>query len=177
MRNAELGMATLLKWKQPKAVEQEEWCEAGPQMKQMLRCWFKWWIPLAPLTVYLVSRIDPTSTWRTAQCLAEGILVFPLWFYAMIRLQRLMSTWYEIGDKMIVGRSGSSSRGYRWSQVEAFRISSRDDLPGIRFFEFKVKGLKRWNRWGFNPSEVDESRLRAILDEHLPGKCWDNVTG
>ena len=28
----------------------------------------------------------------------------------------------------------------------------------------------------FNPSEVDESLLRSILEEHIPGKCLDNTS-
>jgi len=166
-------MVVLTKWKVPQAAAEHALRRELEKMRSLRWRYLMWWLLLGGPTLYVVYRLDPSSLTRTAIGIAVCMAWLPLVVY--ISLRSGSSPTYELNEKGLLRRS--SSHLYNWKQIQGYRFGDDPDLPGLRCFEFKAWSLygSKWRIWHFDPSEVDESLLRSILEEHLPGKCLDNM--
>jgi len=163
-------MSGTLKWKQPKLAADWERTHvaAGRRVPPALQA-----LALAAL-FGLYMFLTKHSVVAIHFILMFGVL--DLAFPAFSRWRKRRSgTTYVVGpiglsipQPMIVAR-------WRWPTIEAYALTDHPDLPGLRCLAFRARRSMAWNLWFFDPFEVSESDLRAILEEHLPGKLVDSI--
>jgi hypothetical protein len=120
---------------------------------------------------------DKAAVGRGALGLLVGTVLLPLWFCVTLWLAVKYGERYEICKTGLIKRAGNNSAFHKWDNIEYFRIVDNEDVPGAKAVEFKVSRFKSLIKWSFDPAEVEESELRRLLEEHLPGKNWESVGG
>ena len=172
-------MAVLAEWTQPKSAAAIEARQAIEQIRPALRRYPLWWVALGIPTFYAIYRFEPDRFWLStlSTCAVAAVLWLPL--YMMLKdCLKIPQHKYRISDKgLVLDRSFL----YRWRYITAYRFTNYPQVGGLRCLEFLTSRRYRrwwsgrWQLWPFDPSEADEFLLRSILEEHLPGKCLDNM--
>jgi hypothetical protein len=164
-------MSGTIKWRQPKAAADLTRSRSGagwnvlPAVHGLM---------LAGLLIALYVFLTTGST--TA---IHGILTFGGLDVAVAATSRWLKgrrgVTYEVGRAGLGMPEPLMVVRWRWHTIEAYELTSHPDMPGFRCLAFKAKRSAGWNMWFFDPFEVDESALCAILEEHLPGKRCEDV--
>ena len=164
----------MLEWIQPKADAEITARKEIEYTRAALRRYPFWWIVPGIPGLYFIYRLEPDRFWFSA--LGMGTLaLFLFWpLHQTLRdLQRIVQTRYQIGDK---GLGISGTLRCRWRLITSYRLVDHPSISGLRCLEYRtIFRYRGWWSWSFDPSEVNESLLRSILEEHLPGKCLDNM--
>lgn len=165
-----------MKWKMPKPVADWAFRRNMDTMRSLRWRYLTWWVLLGGVAMYLIYRLEPSRVPGFALVIVVAALVLPALLYLQLyMLFRTQGIFYALTDKGSLKRSDKTIV-YGWKTIEGFWFYDFPDVPGIRCLAFEVRRLgKRRREWYFDPSEVDESVLRSILEEHLPGKCLDNM--
>jgi hypothetical protein len=162
-------MSALIEWTEPPGAAEYEVRRSTAEFKTALKAFLKWALPLAVLGVYLAYRLAPEKVDDAVTFLVGSVLIGGIFNLAA---RTLRST--HVPDRYVVDsktlRVRRFGQRFRWHSVKAFRIADHPELYGIRCLEFLPERAKEWVRWSFAPGQIDEDRLRAVLDEHLPGK-------
>ncbi len=170
-----MGSADIVKWITPKIAAEWKWKQERGVRLKALKTWLLWFPPLAAITGYIIYRLDPTILLRLVFSLIASYVIFPLWFYLIMWLQsKLELPGYVIRDKGLLIQAGRSSKFYHWIEIEYYRISDSEEIPGLRKLEFKSTKRKKIEQWFFDPNDVDESRINTSLNGYLIGKYWEN---
>lgn len=167
-------MAAILKWKQPKAAVDRDVRRNLDLAKSMARRYVIWWVLLGGAALYIVYRLAPDMVLRVMLQMIVGALIFPAYIIALTVLSIKFDAAFRIDERGLM-RLGGRSFQYNWQDVKGYAIRDDPELLGVRILKFKTRRSSKWRKWCYDPSEVDESTLRAILEEHLPGKCWDTT--
>ena len=124
------------------------------------------------IALFAVYRRNPDELGQVAILTAFAAAFLPTLLILTLLLARADRISYEFGEKGFLLRGGMNSHFYRWNDIEGFCICTYPELPGMRCVKFSIRvfGKTRQREVPFDPSEVDESVLRSILEEHLPGK-------
>ena len=80
---------------------------------------------------------------------------------------------YMIAPEGLRVETGISRDWYCWNAIEYYRVETTPILaPQIACVSFKVKTRKglAWPQFYFDSQEIDEAKLRDVLEQHLPGK-------
>jgi hypothetical protein len=169
-----IEVAVVLRWTKPSRVADWEWRRKKGEFGPLAWRFLRWSLPLALICVCLTHLFAPQH-FRRAAMLAIGLPVFFLArLYSDGWVNSRSSNKYEVCETGLRIGPGIPVR-YRWRDIEGYRLVDHPELQGIRGLSFKVNRFRRWRTWWFDPSELHEARLRAILEEHLPGKSWDKV--
>lgn len=165
-------MSALMEWTEPPEAAEWEQRRTTSQFKTALKTFLKWAIPVAILGVYLVYRLAPEKVDDAVAFLVGTVLIGGLINLAArtLRAGRAPDRYSLQPKGLRVGRLGQL---FQWGAVKAFRIADHPELRGVRCLEFTTQRAKGWVRWSFDPAELDEAKLRAVLDEYLPGKQSD----
>ena len=165
-----------MKWIQPQTAAEVEWQQAKVEMRKLRVTFVRWYIPLAVLTAYIVYRVNPSEAPRVAWILASLMVILPAWFRLIVWTSTKAKIIYEITDRGLFSRSGKSFF-YPWNHVEGYRFADHPGAPGLRTLEVKIRRFRKWRCLAFDPLEVKEPALHAIMEEHLPGKRRDATFG
>lgn len=162
-------MSTLIKWKEPQSVVDWDRHEKMVPQVKILRLFAKYTLILSmPLLL---------STWFWApSVLVTALLglfftgcVYPALLYCQC-LPRRLERQNEIGDEKICQRVGHVCNvSFKWSNIRAYTIVDHPALLEIRCLHLTVRNYKWEGAFDFNfsPNDVDEQRLREIMDEQL----------
>jgi hypothetical protein len=171
-------MPDTIKWRQPKADEQLRRKRSADEFHRAIKICVITWVVGGIPTLYLIHMCVPEQFWVSAGCLAAVAVLFPVWLASFVHIESRAA--YSLDGRRGAHRNTPPIRWYRWRRIEGYRLGDHPDVPGLRVLHLKIARVwfERgwgWARWAFDPAEVDESALRAMLEEHLPGKCWDNA--
>ena len=163
-------MPVVVGWTEPAQATEWELRRKTAEFKKALKTFLKWTIPLAVIGIYIVYRFAYRYLDRAIDVLVVWVVVEGFMHLVAPRLRFSRSPeQYAVEPR---GLRGGQFR-CRWRSVRVYRIVDHPELYGIRCLEFMAGPLKRWNRWSFDPAELDEARLRAVLYDYVPGKYSD----
>lgn len=167
----------MIKWKLPRRAADVELRRSWNQLKALRWHYLATWVILGGSKLYQVLQLHPHDLARTAAGIVAIAAVLPALGYLYLYLHiRFIGVRYDINDSGLRRRSDRTVL-YRWDNVDAFRFGDYPGVPGIRVMDFRVQRTQKWRRWAFDPSEVKESAIRAIMENRLPGKHWDKKPG
>lgn len=166
-------MAVIAKWTMPKSVTEWEQKEAQKAFGKMLRAYVKWFVILGGAAAYIVYRFYREELSRLLAAMSAFAAFVPLHSATSVLALRKTRRTFSISDR---GLSEHARGGLcAWDRIEAYLFADHPGVQGMRCLEFRIRHRRRWRRWPFDPALMEEAVLRAILSEHLPGRCWDGM--
>jgi hypothetical protein len=173
-------MATSVEWSDPQVVF--EWDKQQTRLflirawQSITICTWLLWMVALPVAYFLGRQsYSPQSFSRFFGSLIVLALLFPTVFTLLIcnsLLMKLVSKQgdrYELNGKGIFRHSSSAPLRVSWKRIENWRFAQHQELSEIRVLEFKIKGIKGWHCFSFNPRDVEEEQVNAVLVENLGG--------
>jgi hypothetical protein len=171
-------MGTSIEWCDPKVVF--EWDKQ--QVKSIVaNLWLittKWtwllWVVALPVAYYwgpLAYAPQVFSRWF--KTLFFMGLFFPTAFSLLIGasiLPKLLCKTgdrYELNDEGVFRHSLVLPLKVSWKRIEIYRFAEHEELSNIRVLQFKIKGIKRWYQFSFDPQEIKENEIAAVLNNNL----------
>jgi len=166
-------MAVIAKWTMPKSVTEWEQKEAQKALRQLLRAYVKWFVIIGGAAAYIVYRFYRDELSRLLAAMSALAAVLPFHAVASVLRFAKRGRTFSISDR---GLSDHARGGLcPWDRIEAYLFTDHPGVQGMRCLEFRIRHRRRWRRWPFDPALMEEAVLRAILAEHLPGRCWDGM--
>lgn len=166
-------MAVIAKWTMPKQVMEWEQKEQQKALTRALRAYVKWFIILGGAAAFIVYKYFRDELSRVLAAMSAAAALLPLHTLSSFIGVAKRRGGFTISDK---GLSESAGGGTLiWDRIEAYLFADHPGVPGIRRLEFKARHRAKWRKWAFDPALVDESALRKIMSDHLPGRCWDGM--
>jgi hypothetical protein len=165
-------MPEVVGWTEPAQATEWELRRRTAEFKRALKIFLKWTVPLAVVGLYLIYRFAYRYFDRAVDLVVVWVLIggFMHLVASKLRFSRGRAR-YALEPRGL--RGGQPAVRFRWGVMKAYRIVDHPELYGVRCFEFMAGRFPAWIRWSFDPTELDEARLRAVLYDYLPGKYSD----
>lgn len=74
---------------------------------------------------------------------------------------------HELNDKGIFRQSLVLPLRVSWRRIETWRFADHRELANVRVLEFKIKGIKGWYQFSFDPQQIKEDKIQAVLSNHF----------
>lgn len=162
-------MANLLRWSEPKDAVRCRWRnEALPLCRREARAWLKW-MPLLGLPAL-------ATVWIWAPEHGPRVALALLTCGAMLPAYGYLDDWmrYHLGSVCVVSRRGVyKHRALWWRDVAGWAIGAHPELPHVRRLFVKARYSDRLFTFDFDPRQVSEEELRAVLNRFAPRSTRD----
>lgn len=178
-------MSTSIEWRAPQAVVKQEEnalrAMGALMWRTVKRTLLMLCLPAAVLGYVAVSQelaAGASLHWLISLALpkllggALIVLMFAVVFFLDLRSKKAIR--YEVSEKGLRCHSPTQGWSVAWKRVDGYCFRDHDDEPGLRVIECSLKPIRFLKATGqdyrlqlpFDPHEVEEKQVQAVLQQH-----------